>query len=236
MAIKTISLNNKKFDISYEIVNQGKTQDIVFLHGWGSNKDIMKQAFGKELSEYRHIYIDMPGFGKSSNDYVLGTKEYAYIIKSFLETIKSDFKIIAGHSFGGKVATLLNPQTLVLFSSAGIIEQKPLQVRFKIILAKLFNNLGLGKVTKAFRSKDVDNMSQNMYETFKNVLNEDFEEIFKSFKGTAKIFWGKNDSATSLKNGEKIASLIKNSSFKAYEGDHYFFLKHFHDISKIILG
>ena len=40
------------------------------------------------------------------------------------------------------------------------------------------------------------------------------------------IFWGEDDSATSLKSGEKIASLIKKSIFTSYSGDHYFFLKH----------
>ena len=37
----------------------------------GSNKEIMKQAFGKTLPHYKHIYLDMPGFGKSNNEMIL---------------------------------------------------------------------------------------------------------------------------------------------------------------------
>ena len=66
MAIKQIKYSNKTFNISYEILNPRCKNTIVFLHGWGSNKEIMKQAFGEFLKDYKHIYIDMPGFGKLS--------------------------------------------------------------------------------------------------------------------------------------------------------------------------
>lgn len=231
MALKNISLEDKNFEISYEIINPNKTQDIVFLHGWASNKDIMKQAFGSYLNNYRHIYVDMPGFGKSSNEYVLKTYDYALIMQKFFSVLNTNIIAIAGHSFGGKVATLLNPKNLVLLSTSGILEEKSLDVKMKIKLAKAFNSLGLRKITKAFRSKDVDTMSENMYNTFKNVVDEDFEESFKSYTKNAMIFWGEYDSATSLNSGKKINSLIKNSSFNSYDSDHYFFIKYAQDIA-----
>lgn len=234
MALKSITVDNKKFDISYEIVNPSAKKDIVFLHGWGSNKEIMKQAFSPFLSDFRHFYIDMPGFGKSSNEYALTTNDYSKIIKEFLKVVKSTPLVIAGHSFGGKVSTLLNPDNLVLLSTAGILEEKPFNVKFKIAMAKTLNNLGLGKITKAFRSKDVDKMSESMYSTFKNVVDEDFTNNFELFKKNGMIFWGEEDSATTLPSGKKINSLIKNSSFTSYKGDHYFFLKHAQDISQKI--
>lgn len=232
MALKTIKFDNKSFDISYEIVNPSCKEDIVFLHGWGSNKQIMKQAFEKFLPNFRHIYIDMPGFGKSSNDYVLTTQEYSEIIKQFLEILDSNTIAIAGHSYGGKVATLLNPKNLILLSTAGILEEKPFDIKLKIKFAKLMNFIGLSGITKAFRSSDVDKMSENMYATFKNVVDEDFTNYFKNYKKNGMIFWGKDDSATKLTSGEKIHQLIQNSSFTSYEGDHYFFLKNAQDISQ----
>jgi len=236
MATKNIDYFGKNFAINYEIVNNDKKDVIVFLHGWGSNKEIMKQAFGKELKSLKHIYIDMPGFGKSDNNYVLTTIDYAHIMKIFLDNININPNevTITGHSFGGKVATALIPKTLVLLSSAGILEEKSSQVKMKIKFAKVFNALGLNTLTKIFRSKDVENMNQNMYETFKNVVDEDFSEYFKGFYNQALIFWGESDTATSLESGKKIAQLIKKSSFKSYLEDHYFFLKNNHDISTII--
>jgi surfactin synthase thioesterase subunit len=230
MAIKHINLDNKSFAINYEIANNSSKNTIVFLHGWGSNKEVMKSSFSSFLPELKHIYIDMPGFGKSDNEYVLTTQDYANIIKEFLKNEES-IVAIAGHSFGGKVATLLNPKNLILLSSAGIIEEKSDKVKFKIKLAKVLNSFGLGSLTKAFRSKDVNTMSESMYSTFKNVVDEDFTNSFKDFKNNALIFWGETDSATSLESGIKISSLIQDSKFYSYNGDHYFFMKYANDIT-----
>lgn len=235
MALKTVEYNQKSFEIVYEIVNPNASSIIVFLHGWGSNKEIMKQAFASKLSNFKHIYIDMPGFGKSNNEYILTTRDYSNIVFKFLEKITStpiSELAIAGHSFGGKVATLLNPKHLILLSTAGILEEKPLDVKLKIKLAKIFNFLGLRQITKLFRSKDVHQMNQGMYETFKNVVNEDFTQAFKNYSGKAFIFWGKEDTATSLSSGEKIHTLIQNSEFVSYNGDHYFFIKNANDITQ----
>lgn len=233
MATKNIDYFGKNFSINYEIVNNDKQDVIVFLHGWGSNKEIMKQGFGKELKTMKHIYIDMPGFGKSSNDYVLKTIDYAHIMKIFLNKldINPNDVTIAGHSFGGKVATALIPKILVLLSTAGILEEKSSSVKMRIKFSKILNKCGMNNFSKMFRSKDVDKMSQNMYETFKNVVDEDFSEYFKGFYNQALIFWGETDTATSLESGKKIAQLIKNNHFKSYPEDHYFFLKNSKDIS-----
>jgi len=228
MAAKNINYFDKSFDINYEIVNNDKSEVIVFLHGWGSNKELMKKAFGKNLKEFNHIYIDMPGFGKTQNNYILTTKDYANIMQIFLNQLLPlnpiDTLTIAGHSFGGKVATYLEPKKLVLLSTAGILEPKSLKTKIKISLTKIGNIFGLSKITKALRSKDVENMSQNMYETFKNVVNEDFSEVFRNYTNETFILWGEKDTATSLESGKKIHTLIKNSIFRSYDGDHYFFL------------
>jgi pimeloyl-ACP methyl ester carboxylesterase len=154
----------------------------------------------------------------------LTTNDYKEIIEKFLDTIKSDKHIIAGHSFGGKVATLLNPKYLVLLSSAGILEEKPLMVKTKIKTYKLFKRFFGNSFYKFFASKDVENMNHNMYETFKNVVDEDFSEYFKAYKGESLIFWGKSDTATTLKSGESISKLIDTNQFFPLDGDHYFFL------------
>ena len=234
MASKSVIFNNKTFDISYEIINPLSKKDIIFLHGWGSNKDIMKNVFSPYLKDFRHIYIDLPGFGKSPNEYELTTIEYAKITDAFLALLSSPKNIIAGHSYGGKVATLLNPKNLVLLSSAGILEEKSLEVKMKIAFAKFSNALGFSKLNKMFRSSDVKTMNEGMYATFKNVVNEDFSSAFTNYKNNALIFWGDKDTATSLESGKKIASLIDTSTFISYDGDHYFFVKNAKDITERI--
>ncbi len=235
MAIKQINYNNYNYSISYEFVNPTCEKTLIFLHGWGSNKNIMKQAFGSLFIDYKHLYIDMPGFGNSVNDVALTTQDYKNIIQTFLHSLNIDAEMIFGHSFGGKVATLMQPKKLVLLSTAGIVEKKSFKVKFKIFLAKVMNALGLSKLTKAFRSSDVNTMSEQMYQTFKNVVNEDFSSIFASCESETYIFWGNADTATSLDSGKTIHNLIKNSQFKEYDGDHYFFLRYAKDIEKCLI-
>jgi pimeloyl-ACP methyl ester carboxylesterase len=235
LAISEVNYNGKTFEISYNLINASEKEEILFLHGWGSNKEIMQQAFGNYLKNFKQIYIDMPGFGNSPNeDFILTTKDYANIISLFLKKQNFNPTIIAGHSFGGKVATLLNPKTLVLISSAGILVPKPLNVKLKIALVKLLKPFKIKALRKLFASNDAKNMNHAMYETFKNVVDEDFSEIFANFKNNALLFWGDKDTATPLWTGQKINSLIKNSKLYSFSGDHYFFLKHAKEISKNI--
>ena len=232
MAIREVIVEDKKFNISYEILNKDKTKNIIFLHGWGSNKEIMKRAFNNNFKEFRHIYIDMPGFGKSSNSYVLTTKDYANIIDKFLMGLNLKKDVIIGHSFGGKVATLLNPELLVLLASAGIVLEKPIDVKIKIKIFKLLKKLGLSKFRNFFVSSDVKGMSEEMYEIFKNVVDEDFSEVFKNYNGEVLIFGGDKDTAVPRKAIEKQAKLF-NRNFIMLSGNHYFFLNKKENTKKI---
>ena len=226
MALKEIKYKEQKFKLSYEMVNPTAKESILVLHGWGSNKEIMKQAFSKELKEYRHIYLDMPGFGASVNEMILTTEDYGKMVELFLESLNVEPLVVMGHSFGGKVATLLNRPYLVLLSSAGVVTQKPWSVKIKIATFKFLKPLGMKRIRELFVAPDAQGMSHEMYETFKNVVDEDFEAEFAKSQSEALCFWGMDDTATPLYTGEKISKLIKNSKLYPLEGDHFFFLKH----------
>jgi len=225
VAVKTVHYKGATFSISYEILNPNQSSDVIFLHGWGSNKNLMKQAFGKTLPSFRHIYIDMPGFGASNCDIALKTTDYAAIMELFLAQIDAKKEVILGHSFGGKVATLLSPEVLVLVASAGIIIPKSFKVRTKIALFKLLKFTGLSSLRSLFVAPDAQGLSECMYQTFKNVINEDFSDVFRGYKGKALLCFGDQDTATPLWSGEVMADLIPDSRLVAYSGDHYFLLK-----------
>ena len=226
MASKEIRYKEHTFKLAYELVNPTQDEVLLVLHGWGSNKEIMKQAFGNTLPDFKHIYLDMPGFGKSTNDMILTTKDYAKIVQLFLDALGVSATIAMGHSFGGKVSTLMNTPCLVLLSSAGVVTVKPWSVKVKIATFKLLKPLGMKKIRELFVAPDAQGVSHEMYETFKNVVDEDFEAEFAKSKSKALCFWGKEDTATPLYTGEKISGLIKNSVFYPLDGDHFFFLTH----------
>ena len=226
MAIKEITYKKELFKLSYEMFHPSAKIGILVLHGWGSNKEIMRQAFCDKFEDYRVTYLDLPGFGGSSNDMILDTEDYAYIVSLFIKAVGLRPTAIMGHSFGGKVATLLNPKYLILLSSAGIKTVKPWSIKIKIATFKLLKPLGIKKIRELFVAPDVQGMSHEMYETFKNIVDEDFEYSFSKYRGQALIFWGKEDTATPLYTGEKIDFIIEKSKFYPLDGDHFFFLKH----------
>ena len=234
MAQKQIRYKKHVINISYEIVNPNAKMDFVVLHGWGSNKELMCDSFKNHLPNFRHIYIDLPGFGNSTSACIMTTHIYREIIATFLEDISARRDIIAGHSFGGKVATLLNPNLLVLLSSSGILESKSLKVWVKIYTFKLFKLLGLAKLRHMFVASDAKTLAPDMYETFKNVVNEDFRPHFSQFTNKALVLWGEDDQATSKVSGQTIADLMPNSTFTLYHGDHYFFMHHAQEIAQEI--
>lgn len=234
MAMKSIQYNQHTLDISYEIINPDAKVDLIILHGWGSNKELMKKSFSPFMSAFRHIYIDLPGFGKSTCCMSLKTTDYARIVELLMIHINASKDIILGHSFGGKVAVLLDPKVLILVGSAGIYRTKSLKVQAKIIIFKLLKNLGFAKLRSMFVAEDAKTLNEHMYKTFKNVVDEDFSEEFSAYNGKALLCWGRDDSATPLSSGEKIDSLINDSELKVYKGDHYAFMSNAEDISKSV--
>lgn len=234
MAIKSIQYNQHTLDVSYEILNPEAPVDLIILHGWGSNKGLMKKSFASYMDTFRHIYIDLPGFGGSTCNVALETKDYARIVELLMIHINASKDIILGHSFGGKIAVLLEPKVLVLVASAGIYIPKSFKVKAKIYIFKMFKIFGLAKLRSMFVADDAKHLSEPMYQTFKNVVDEDFSDDFAAYSCKALLCWGAEDTATPLSSAKTINALIKDSTLKVYEGDHYFFMTHAQQVSKEI--
>jgi pimeloyl-ACP methyl ester carboxylesterase len=234
MASKICRYDDCDFGVNYTLVNPARPQSILILHGWGSSQQIMQQALSAYLPDLKHIYLDLPGFGKSPNELPLTTEDYAAIVRIFLEQIGEEPVAVLGHSFGGKVATLLDSPLLVLLSSAGISVPKSPKVRFKIRLFKLLKPFGITRWRMLFVSNDAKEMNAGMYQTFKNVVDEDFSDHFGAFGGRGLCIWGKDDTATPLWTGAQINKLLGNSRLVPMEGDHFFFLNHGKEIADLI--
>lgn len=124
LAVNSINLNSET--ISYAEEGSGE-KTLLFIHGLSSNLDAWKKNIEGLNQNYRSIAIDLPGYGKSSRnrkDYAL--KDYAQILKEFVEAKGLKNVILVGHSMGGQIAmhTVLEyPETfekLVLIAPAGI--------------------------------------------------------------------------------------------------------------------
>lgn len=97
----------KNLSVNYEIIGQGKP--IIMLHGYHCDHRLMagcmEPIFSKK-NEYRRIYIDLPGMGKTkAEDWITNSDIMLDIVIEFIETIipNKNF-LLAGESYGGYLA------------------------------------------------------------------------------------------------------------------------------------
>ena len=108
--------------VNYKFLDNDFDKTLVFLHGWGQNIAMM-EPLGKEFSNlYNILYIDLPGFGSSSEPaYVWSVSDYASCINKIIKDLRIDNPIIIGHSFGGRIgliyASLYETDKLICLAS-----------------------------------------------------------------------------------------------------------------------
>lgn len=216
--------NYDDITIYYEKYGNNK-KSIIILPGWGNTRKTFNYMIDF-LKNYFTIYIlDYPGFGNSifpNKD--LNMYDYADLIHEWIKSLNVDNPILIGHSFGGRIITLLTGyynykyNNIVYLNSAGI---KP-KTKFKTIIYKLLKKIKyilphkykekyISFLFKHFASKDYIDLNMNMHNTFKNIINLDLKPYLKYIKSKALIIWGNNDTFTPLKDGLFMNKLIKNS-------------------------
>jgi pimeloyl-ACP methyl ester carboxylesterase len=115
-------MNIKDVNINYIQYGNQEGKNVVLLHGWGQNTEMM-DPIGKGLEKDFYITnIDLPGFGKSTEPtYGYTLYDYYEILDKLLTKLKIKNPILIGHSFGGRLAIIYaakkKVEKLVLLSS-----------------------------------------------------------------------------------------------------------------------
>lgn len=234
--------NKDSYSIHFEKYGEGKKK-IVILPGWGDTRRTFDFMIHHLKKNYTVYIMDYPGFGQSIfPDKDLTVYDYTNIIRDFIESERIDNPIIIAHSFGGRIATLLTGyykdkvDRLILIDSAGIRPRKNLYKilktytykflkKLKIFLPKRKRNLYLKRLLHLFGSTDYKALNQNMYQTFRNIVNLDLKYYFKSIDVKTLILWGKKDKDTPVKDAYTIHKYIKNSKLYVFpNATHYSYL------------
>lgn len=223
-------------DIYVNYVQYGNKdgKNIVLLHGWGQNIEMM-DPIGKRLEKDFYITnIDLPGHGKSDEpkkEYNI--YDYYQIIKKLLNKLNIENPILIGHSFGGRISIIYAAKEkvdkLVLLASPFKKSTKSDSLKVKILkfLKKVpvINKLAPYMKTK-IGSRDYKAASPIMRQILVNTVNEDLEKYLRNIKCPTLLIWGTNDREASIEDAKYAEEIMDNAGLVVYEGcTHYAYLE-----------
>lgn len=199
---------------------------LIFLHGWAKKKEDYQELADLLAKKYIVYALDLPGFGVTAIDRSYDLDDYVKHVHKFTQKKSLKKFVLAGHSFGGRVAIkfalkysgLL--EKLILVDSAGI-ERKSLETK----VAKWLAALTPMRLRELFRpmigSRDYLQSVGLMRETMKKIVAENLEPELSKIKTPTLLIWGEDDHTTPLWMGKTMAAQIQGSTLKVISGgDH----------------
>lgn len=232
----------------YAEVRGDRGSHVLLLHGWGCNTSLML-PLADQLAGNHKVYIpDFPGHGKSGKPTEpWGVPEYAECILEFIRETGIAPCTVVAHSFGCRVATILEAEhpelfTRIIFTgAAGIRKQdngtvsartakyKKLRSIAETVgklpgMKKISEDLGERLVQK-YGSPDYAALDAEMRKTFVRVINQDLTEYYPRFTHPTLLVWGRQDTETPLWMGKKMEELIPDAGLVELDGDHFVYLK-----------
>lgn len=234
-----MTISVRENNINY--IQYGSGKDIILLHGWGQNIEMMK-PLGDCFCDKRVTILDFPGFGDSSKlDKAYTIYDYVEILEEFLKELKIKNPIIIGHSFGGRVAIIYasrnDVEKLVLFGSPCVRNYK--KSKKEELLKKMKKLPGMDKIgefaKKYIGSPDYRNATPIMRDTLVNIVNEDLTEYAKKITCPTLLIWGTLDDQAPIEDAEKLEKLLKDGALISLEGyTHYAYLEALPQVSNIL--
>ena len=230
---KFIDINQQK--ISYEEAGSGK--DVVLLHGWGQNKEMMSYIFNHLKESFHVVSLDFPGFGESEDPKEVWTMDdYEAVFSEFLKELNINNPILIGHSFGCRVAiryaahNQANVHKMCLTGAAGIKPKRGLDYQIKTkaykagkwFLKVTHQDEKLEELQNNSGSEDYRNAKGVMRGTFVNVVNDDLTPLLKDVICPVLLVWGDKDDAVPLWMGEMMEKEMKDAGLAIFDGDDHF--------------
>lgn len=227
-------MNIRDIYLNYVQYGNKEGKDIVLLHGWGQNIEMMDPVGRRLQDDFRITIIDFPGFGKSSEPKEAYTIfDYYELLDEFLNKLNIKNPILIGHSFGGRVAMiyagLKKTTRLILFGAPFRRSNKKADMKLKLL--RLMKKVPVikhleGFAKKRMGSRDYRSATPVMRQILVNVVNDDLSEYLPKIKASTILIWGSNDTEVPVDEAKIIESNIRDCGLIIYEGcTHYAYLE-----------
>lgn len=229
-------MNVKVKDVSINYIQYGEgTKDILLLHGWGQNIEMMKPLGDYFSDKYRITILDLPGFGQSSEPLNAWTiTDYSNMLEEFIRLLEIKKPIVIGHSFGGRLAIRYSSnnsiEKLVLFGAPCIRTHNELPLSVKILkaLKKLPILNSIGEIMKNFiGSRDYKAASPVMRQTLVEIVNEDLSEYARKIEEPTLLIWGESDTEAPIEDAKELEKILLDAALITLPGTHYAYLNIF---------
>jgi pimeloyl-ACP methyl ester carboxylesterase len=198
---------------------------LIFLHGWGGNRESLRGIATLFQHTHRVHLIDLPGFGEAPlppADW--DTVHYTDLVQQYLLERIQGSAILVGHSFGGKICTRLAARHLapvramVLIGVPGLPQPTLSRARIRrtairwlrralIAAGPMIGPRGLEWHTKRFGSKDYL-AAGDLRPIFVRIVNEDLTESAQLIACPTLLLWGTDDTETPPWLAERYRELI----------------------------
>ncbi|MBQ2909770.1 MAG: alpha/beta hydrolase [Bacilli bacterium] len=229
-------------DVNVNYIQYGEGKDILLLHGWGQNIEMMKPIGDNFSDKCRITILDFPGFGQSDEPKEAWTiDDYANMLEDFIKELGIKKPIIMGHSFGGRVAIRYSAnhaiEKLVLFGSPCVRLNKKLPLTTRILKAikKLPGMDKIGEYMKKYiGSRDYKAASPIMRQTLVNVVNEDLSEYAKDIEEPTLLIWGEYDDEAPVDEARILEGIMMDAALIVLPGTHYAYLENLPRVVSIL--
>ena len=223
-------------------IQYGEGKDILLLHGWGQNIEMMKMLGDNFSDRFRITILDFPGFGFSEEpSCAWNIKDYADMLSEFIDEVGIKKPIIMGHSFGGRVAIRYSSEhvveKIVLFGSPCVREVRELPLSVKILkgIKKLPGMDKIGEFAKNFiGSRDYKAASPIMRQILVEVVNEDLSKFAKEIDCPTLLIWGEYDEEAPVSDAKILEGIMLDAALIVLPGTHYAYIENLGQVVNIL--
>ncbi len=220
----------KGISINYVFYDNMSNKNIIYLHGWGQNIEMMLPIAKPFSDKYNILIIDLPGFGLSDEPKeVWSLYDYADMVNSFAKDLNMTNPILIGHSFGGKISICyaLKYKTKQLVLLASPFDKKITKPTLKMKIFKILKKTPFASFAKRHMgSTDYRNASDMMRNILVKHVNLDLTDKLKDIKCPTLLIWGTKDEAVDYEDALVLEKLIPDAGLVTYDGcTHYAYLE-----------
>jgi pimeloyl-ACP methyl ester carboxylesterase len=208
-----------------EAYGDGPVQ-VVWLHGWRRSSADFAAAAGLLAREgVASVALDLPGFGASPLPMSAGGANlYAQMVVRALDDISSDPLILVGHSFGGRVATVIaasrSERVRALILTGVPLVRQPSSRRsprgFRLARALhrrgLISEARMEAARQKYGSSDYRHASGLLRDILVVSVNESYENELSRVSAPVTLVWGVNDRDVPVDVARQVAELLVASS------------------------